>query len=486
MKFFPGGLSTLRGRLLLLFGCSVLVMWAVASGIAYYEMREEIDEILDAQQIVFARYLANSDLRSAGVLPDAQGVLALAVFDAEGRVVLNNGLYGLLDPKNQRAFPLSEAEPKLYDQNRWRVLWLELPEERFGKPCVLAVAQHRAYRGELVREALEEQLVAWLIFIPLLLFAVLWITGREFRPLSEVADALMKRRPEDATPIEERRLPGEVRPFVKALNVLFARVSEMMLRERRFTSDAAHELRSPLAGLGVQVEVARMATDDPDVLEHSLSNLTRGIDRTARLVEQLLALSRLDSLTEVEGAEDIDWPALLRTILDDFSAAASRRNVDLRLENAGAFLSDLSDSSASPAPSAKGHELLLSLLLRNLIDNALSHAPIGHAPTDHAPIGHAPTGHGPVGHGPIRGTVCVSLLENSVCVEDNGPGVLDEYLPRLGERFFRLPGQDRAGTGLGLSIAKRIAELHGFHIVFSNRPGGGFRACLHFVPATKN
>jgi two-component system sensor histidine kinase QseC len=192
-----------------------------------------------------------------------------------------------------------------------------------------------------------------------------------------------------------------------------------------------------------------MASDDPDVLEHALSNLTRGIDRTTRLVEQLLALSRLDSLSGVEGTEDIDWTALLRTILDDFSSTAARRKIDLRLEKGRASFS------------AKGHELLLSLLLRNLIDNALSHAPEG-------------------------GTVRVSLSEKGVCVEDNGPGIQDEYLPRLGERFFRLPGQDRTGTGLGLSIAKRIAELHGFPVVFSNRLEGGFRACLYLTGTIEN
>ena len=457
MKFLPKGPLTLRSRLLLLFGCSVLAVWAAASVIAYYEIREEIDDILDAQQILFARYLANSNLDVPGVSPGDQGILALAVFDSDGNVVLNKGLYGLLDPKNQKAYPLSEAKPKLHAQNRWRMLWLELPKERFGGSWVLAVGQHVDYREELVIEALEEQMVPWLVLFLLLLYTVLWMTKREFQPLSEVAKALEKRRPEDATPLASARLPGEIRPFVDALNALFAQVSEMLLRERRFTSDAAHELRSPLAGLGVQAEVARMAAADPGVLKHALSNLTRGIDRTTRLVEQLLALSRLDSLSGVDDAKDIDWTAMLRIILKDFSETAAQRRIDLKLEN------------NDPSPTAKGHELLLSLLLRNLIDNALKHSPDG-------------------------GTVRTTLSENDVWVEDDGPGVRNEYLPRLGERFFRLPGQDRTGTGLGLSIAKRIADLHGFHIVFSNRVEEGqegqegqrgLRVCLYLNTTNK-
>ena len=224
-----------------------------------------------------------------------------------------------------------------------------------------------------------------------------------------------------------------------ALNALFTRINALLVRERRFTSDAAHELRSPLAALRVQTEVVQLAGDDESMREHALDNLTVGIDRATRLVDQLLTLSRLDSLSDLADLEPVDWSLLVPMILVEQDRHAYAAGVILRYEQQGI-----------PAP-LQGQALLLSLLVRNLVDNAIRYTPAG-------------------------GTVTVRLAERLLTVEDNGPGVTTEHLARLGERFYRPPGQEQTGSGLGLSIVQRIAGLHGLKISFANRAEGGFIA----------
>ena len=205
----------------------------------------------------------------------------------------------------------------------------------------------------------------------------------------------------------------------------------MFLRERRFTSDAAHELRSPLAALRIQTEVAQIAGDDAQTREQALKNLTQGIDRATQLVEQLLTLSRLDNLKELEDLQDIHWDKLITSLIGDLYFAAQKRRIDLNFEQ------------FDVPRVAKGQPLLLSLMLRNLIDNAVRYCAEG-------------------------SSVTVKLEKNRIIVEDNGGGVNDEDLAKLGQRFYRPAGQNEKGSGLGLSIVYRIAELHHYQIRLEN------------------
>ncbi|MGL4203206.1 MAG: ATP-binding protein, partial [Enterobacter roggenkampii] len=229
----------------------------------------------------------------------------------------------------------------------------------------------------------------------------------------------------------------EVRPLLDALNHLFARTQEMMTRERRFTSDAAHELRSPLAALKVQTDVAQLSQDDPQAREKALAQLHAGIDRASRLVDQLLTLSRLDSLDNLDDVEPITLADLLQSAVLDIWHPAQQAGIDIRLIN------------HAPQVKRQGQPLLLSLLVRNLLDNAIRYSPRG-------------------------SVVDVTLDARSFSVRDNGPGVDPEVLARIGERFYRPPGQNATGSGLGLSIVRRIAALHGMRVSLSNAAEGGF------------
>ncbi|MBH2770341.1 MULTISPECIES: quorum sensing histidine kinase QseC [Serratia] len=446
---------SLRLRLILIFSLLALLTWSTASVVAWVMSRNTINEVFDTQQMLFAKRLATANLgdlladESARSLPKTKKLvhhgkrgeqdddaLAFAIFDRDGKMLLNDGENGadfLFDGEREG---FTDGERK-GDDDSWRLVWLTSPDGRYR----IVVGQEWDYRRDMALGMVTGQLVPWLATLPVLMLLIALMVGRELRPLRAVAAGLRRRAPDDATPLDARQVPTEVRPLVDALNALFARINALLVRERRFTSDAAHELRSPLAALRVQTEVVQLAGDDAPMREHALDNLTVGIDRATRLVDQLLTLSRLDSLSDLAELAPIDWNDLVTMTLAEQDRQAHAAGVTLRYEHRG-----------TPPP-RQGETLLLSLLLRNLLDNAVRYTPQG-------------------------GVVTVTLSERSLTVEDDGPGVTAEHLARLGERFYRPPGQEQTGSGLGLSIVQRIAGLHGLQISFANRPAGGFVARL--------
>jgi two-component system sensor histidine kinase QseC len=446
---------SLRLRLILIFSLLALLTWSTASVVAWVMSRNTINEVFDTQQMLFAKRLATANLgdlladESARSLPKTKKLvhhgkrgeqdddaLAFAIFDRDGKMLLNDGENGadfLFDGEREG---FTDGERK-GDDDSWRLVWLTSPDGRYR----IVVGQEWDYRRDMALGMVTGQLVPWLATLPVLMLLIALMVGRELRPLRAVAAGLRRRAPDDATPLDARQVPTEVRPLVDALNALFARINALLVRERRFTSDAAHELRSPLAALRVQTEVVQLAGDDAPMREHALDNLTVGIDRATRLVDQLLTLSRLDSLSDLAELAPIDWNDLVTMTLAEQDRQAHAAGVTLRYEHRG-----------TPPP-RQGETLLLSLLLRNLLDNAVRYTPQG-------------------------GVVTVTLSERSLTVEDDGPGVTAEHLARLGERFYRPPGQEQTGSGLGLSIVQRIAGLHGLQISFANRSAGGFVARL--------
>ncbi|QQO10964.1 ATP-binding protein [Breznakiella homolactica] len=444
--------ASLRFRIILTVGIAALVSWSVATGIAWYRIRNEINAILDTQQLIFAQRLADSDiesmLRRGQILfsPEIskkleyerlidKEALAFAVFDLSFEPLLNDGLYGLMEFSGDDLLRWASDIP-LFNMNIWRIAVIGAGDGRH----LIAVAQHLDYRSRIAGELIRVQCIPWLIVYPLLIGMIALMVNREFKPLHTIAAGLKNRSPRDTTLLDSETVPGEVRPFADALNELFLRISDSFSRERRFISDASHELRSPLAGLRVQAEVASLSGNDSEAGKKALDNLITGIDRTSRIVEQLLVLSRIDAMSELEEIGVIDWERLLRSVSQDCAGAAREKNITLSL--------DITDN-----PVTDGSEFLLSLMIRNILSNAVSYIPAGR-------------------------TVTVHLDNRNVIVEDDGPGVGDEFIAYLGERFFRMPGNRQKGSGLGLSIVKRIAALHGMDVVFMNIPSGGLRVTV--------
>ena len=436
---------SLKLRLTLLFLVLSLTAWFAASLVAWQQTTHKLDKLFDTQQMLFAKRLLTMELDELhaparmrevpkkakhGHLDD--DALAFAIYASDGTMILNDGENGRDIPYHYRRDGFDDG--RLQDDNdEWRFLWLTSPDGKYR----VVVGQEWEYRQDMALDVVSSQLTPWLVALPVMLLLLIVLLSRELKPLKKLAQTLRARSPDatDALPIQG--VPAEVRPLLDSLNHLFARTQEMMTRGRRFTSDAAHELRSPLAALKVQTDVAQLSQDDPQAQEKALTQLHAGIDRASRLVDQLLTLSRLDSLDSLDGVEQIAMADLLQSAVMDIYPPAQQAGIDIRL------------NINAPEVTRTGQQLLLSLLVRNLLDNATRYSPRG-------------------------SVVDVTLDARRFTVRDNGPGISPDALARLGERFYRPPGQDATGSGLGLSIVKRIAALHGMHVALGNAPEGGF------------
>jgi len=438
---------SLKLRLTLLFLALSLTAWFAASLVAWQQTRDTLDKLFDTQQMLFAKRLLTMDLDEIrapermrevpkkakhGRLDD--DALAFAIYTPDGRMVLNDGENGRDIPYHYRRDGFDNGQ--LNDDNdEWRFLWLTAPDGKYR----VVVGQEHEYRQEMALDVVRSQFTPWLVALPIMLLVLIVLLSRELRPLKKLSQTLRVRTPDATDRLATQGVPIEVRPVVDALNQLFARTQAMMARERRFTSDAAHELRSPLTALKVQTEVAQLSLDDPQAQAKALTQLHAGIDRASRLVEQLLTLSRLDSLESLDDVEPLNMADLLQSVVMDSYHPAQQAGIEIRL------------NILDPQVTRTGQQLLLSLLVRNLLDNAVRYSPRG-------------------------SRVEVTLDTHSVIVRDNGPGIAPDALTRIGERFYRPPGQDQTGSGLGLSIVKRIAALHRMTVTLGNGQDGGFEA----------
>jgi two-component system sensor histidine kinase QseC len=307
---------------------------------------------------------------------------------------------------------------------------------------LIGVGQRVEERNELIRDLVLSQLSLWVLALPVLLAAILASVRHALRPLRALANEVEQRSPDELKPFPETA-SQELRPLVRAMNRLFGRVGDAIEHERRLTADAAHELRTPIAALQAQVEVAQMAQSDA-ARRTALGSLTSGIERLSALVGQLLALARLEHLEALSAPKDVRWDRVMEQVLSDCLPQADRR---------GSEIDCTWPDPGTPVFPLQGDEGLLAVMLRNLVENAVRYAHHG-------------------------GHVQVAFESDRLKVEDDGPGVAEQALGRLGDRFYRPPGQAQSGSGLGLSIVRRIAQLHGLAVQISRRAEGGLQVVV--------
>ena len=294
------------------------------------------------------------------------------------------------------------------------------------------VAQSHAVRDELSQDIALRLLSPLLLGLPLLAAAIWFAVGAAVGPLSNLAAQVRNRHPERLDPLAaEGPMPEEVAPLVAAINDLFQRVEETLTYERNFTADAAHELRTPLAALKVQAQVARRATDEAQ-RNQSLAQVEAGVTRMTHLVEQLLTLARLDPLSLQQSAlapKAVDLPTLVAesAALAMPQALAKHQTLEVHI-----------GEGADQPKAIQGNAALLQVLLRNLLENAIRYTPEG-------------------------GSIEVGVADRRLWVQDSGPGIPAEARGRVLDRFYRhgdAVGMAE-GAGLGLAIVARIADLHG-------------------------
>lgn len=314
-----------------------------------------------------------------------------------------------------------------------------------GEIQVLA-AETLVKRNNLLGEILFGMLVPE-ILLGLAVVALVWFgIGRGLAPLNRLRQEIATRSSQDLRPVPEEHAPEEVRPVVHELNALLARLNETLTAQRRFISNAAHQIRTPIAALQAQLD-ATLRETDPAELRATLERIHAAAGRTAHLTHQLLTLARVEPGGQPPAEpQPVDLAELVRSAAADWMPQALANNIDLGFE-------------LEPAP-LTGNPLLLRELLANLVDNALRYTPAG----------------GQVTVSTRRGDNAVLLA-----IEDNGPGIPAAERNQVLERFYRVPGSPGDGCGLGLAIVQEIARSHGATVEIGTPPAGqGTLVQVHF------
>ncbi len=432
---------SLRWRLLL----SLLALLALAAlltgGLTYRSVLAQTEALFDYQ----LRQMALS-LRDQGeIAPDQAAALndeeldvVIQIWTADGRTIYASRPHSALPARALIGWADVEAGPE-----RWRTFSVATRDR------VIQVAQPLRIRQHLAANAALRSVLPLAAVAPLLGAALWWLTALTLRPLQQLAVAVRRRDADALSPLPASGLPDEVAPLADALNALLARLARSLDGQRAFVADAAHELRSPLTALKLQLTLLERAPDDA-ARRAAQAELARGIERSARLVEQLLALARSEPGAPPAPAQRVDLAELAREVMAD--------TVPLALQRGSAL-----DLQATGAVPVEGDAVALRLLLRNLIDNALRHSPPGT----------------PVAVGVER------LGDQAVLrVDDAGPGIPPDDRERVFDRFYRRSATPAEGSGLGLAIVRSIAERHGGTVALDRSPQSGLRAELRLPALT--
>ena len=442
---------SLQTRLLTTVLALVLLAWSVAAALAWHETNEEVSDLLDAHLAQTAALLRlqpldelNEDrLNEAPELDKHQPRVVFQLWHEDQLLARSaSAPQEPLTQRRKRGFADSQVDGKA-----WRVFVTQGRENDVR----IVVGELQSVRREIVLASLTSILKPMLWALPLLALGIWWAVRGSVQPLGRLGNAVAARQPQSLEPLSTAGVPPEVLPLVTALNELFERMARLLATEQQFTADAAHELRTPIAGIRMQAQVAQGATDTQERAA-ALQATVQGCDRATRLVEQLLQLARLDAEATPDSGSSAPLADVARQVAADLQATAERRQQRIILRE------PLAPGVQIPLP-----EPLARVLLRNLLDNALRYSPEGaevQLQIDELADGHA-----------------------QLSVEDSGPGLTPEEQARLGERFFRVLGTGQSGSGLGWSIIQRIARLHHLQVGTDRSPGlGGLRVTVRWKP----
>ena len=405
----------------------VLLGFAIQAAIERSSARE-FDERLAQQGRVILAYAEHEYLEMGTVLPEAAAPAnETRTQDVIYQVWRHDGA-AIHRSQGAPPNPLVDLSRRGFVDVRvgdtdWRVYALQA----VGQPVLVQMAELRSDRNLIAARVRAAVRTPILMSLPLLALLVWWLTTTALRPIDRLAREVGERSAGDMTPLHVEQMPDEITTLGLALNALIVRQVDALLREQRFTADAAHELRTPLAAVRAQAQVALRSADTSE-REHALRQLIAGVDRSTRLVSQLLSLARLEPTMNDIGSSGKGFNRVLRDVLHDLEFDTERRNVNVEVVAA---------SVETLVP-----EEPMYLLLRNILDNAIHHNPVG-------------------------GTIRIDVREGEgrllISILDQGPGIPIEQREAVFDRFRRL-SDSYAGSGLGLSIVKRVVDLLGGRI----------------------
>ena len=445
---------SLRTRLLVLLLSLVAVLFAASAVMNWRAHHEASDRLLDDSlrgSATLLLHLAEHEMAEHGQ------VLGLALLKAETQPGPTGLRFQIWTRDMQAAARAGSAVPESLlpfdaDGFGWAQVeggrWRSYSTWNTDHTLQIQIAQEPSRHAALDRLALWRMAGGALLLLVVAAVLIWLIVDATLLPLQRTTASVGERSEQDLREVDAAGAPREVWPLVDALNRLLKRIRTALQTERRFTADAAHELRTPLAAIRANAQVLVGARDQAE-RESTVRDLLASVDRSARLVEQLLALARADQPLQDDKLREVDIADVAREQLAAHRTRAEQRGIELQ--------------AALQAGATRADPALLSVMVRNLLDNALRYTPPG---------GHITIATGADANGPV------------LTVEDDGPGIPEAERERVFERFHRLQSQRASGSGLGLSIVRRVADVHGARVAIAAGSGDrGTRVSVSFRQA---
>lgn len=416
-------MRTIRSQLLLGLLGGTLACTLVAGGAIYFKVLEESNELFDYQlrQVATTLPVGQTGTLARREHGDPEEDVVIQVWDHAGRLTYASAAAHVLPAAERPGYAMLAS-----GDETWRVYLLDRDGDQ------VQVAQAVSAREELAARLALRSLLPFLAMLPVLGLLIYAVVGRSLRPLGRLANALGRRSPRDLQPLGVEDQPPELKPVVVALDDLLLRLDEALRSQRAFVADAAHELRSPLTALQLQLQLAERAGDDAQ-RQVAFTKLHQRLDRAIHLVQQLLTAARQEggAGAVLSDPAPVDLLELARACVGERYDQACVKEIDLGI---------VDDEVQVTLPRVLGSADSLRILIGNLLDNALRYTPAGG-----------------------RVDVTVSHADGAVLLQvlDDGPGIAPADRERVLDRFYRAAGQAEWGSGLGLSIVRSIADAHG-------------------------
>ena len=459
-------LDWMLAPLLLLWPLSLALTWVVAQHVANLPYDRALGE---AVNVLAKRIKPQADGIVVQLSRDASQLLHIQENDSVYYQIL--GLRDELVSGDAELPPPPRSEAAGPDELRWRDAEMHGESVRIAyrwvspgpqAPKVLVqVAETLSKRAQLATEIVKAVILPEFVILPLAVLLVWFALARGLAPLNALQQRIRARASDDLSAIDEREAPEEVAPLVDAINDLLARQHSAMQTQKRFLADAAHQLKTPLAGLRTQAELAQREIDrgerDPAAIKNALQQMARATQGAARMVNQLLSMARIDARGVQDRREAVELDLLAKEVVRDFVPRALEKRIDLGYE--GPETHALVHARAAESTCVLGHPTLLRELIVNLVDNALHYTPPG-------------------------GTVTLRVLSDPfgqvvvLQVEDSGPGISRAERELVFQPFYRSLGSAVEGSGLGLAIVAEVARQHGATVMLEDardytQPGSG-------------
>jgi two-component system, OmpR family, sensor histidine kinase TctE len=451
-------IRSLRSYLMQRLLISLYLLWIVSTVVGYFATINYANQPYDLVLLQRANAVAaqlklgsgHEQLDVVPPLPDGTDPgmpdrVLYTVTDSEGRKLAGNGnTLRPLSYRRDRPGPLFSNGER--EGQKTRMVSLTFPSN--GTVLQLHVSETTQQRQALIRGILANIVIPQLL-LTLIALAVVWYGLKQgLRPLERLRSDVLNRRRDDLSQLDGSKAPEEVRPLIDAVNDLLGRLKHVMAAQQRFVADAAHQLRTPFAGLKTQAELA-LRTNEPEPKQHALEHILTSTRHGIRLVNQLLALARNEPGGQsTDSFTSLDLNQLAQECTVNWVQMALEKNIDLGYEGASAPVAVQGDANS------------LMEMLNNLIDNAIRYTP----PGGHITVGVSETSQGA-----------------ELSVEDNGPGIEPQHRGRVFERFYRILGSGQSGSGLGLAIVAEVAKRHGAELKLDSGSGGtGTRISITF------